>query len=180
MTEDIRSVASRVIYANQWIRVREHDIEYADGSTGVFAVVEKNDFAVVLPYADGGFWLVQQYRFPIGRREWEFPQGGWPHGRSGTAQELAAAELLEETGLRASLFKHLGTLNSAPGYASNSFDVFLATGLTEGAPQREATEADMVHAWFSEDAVHAMIGNGEFRDSNCLAALTLLHLRASR
>ena len=172
----LRTIGSREVYANQWLRLREDDIEYTDGSTGVFAVVEKSDFAVVLPFVDDGFWLVEQYRYPVGRREWEFPQGGWPAGRTGTVKELAKAELLEETGLRASHFEHLGGLNSAPGYASNYFDAFLATGLTEGTPEREATEADMVHAWFSEDELHDMIRRGDFRDSNGVAALTLLHL----
>jgi 8-oxo-dGTP pyrophosphatase MutT (NUDIX family) len=179
MSDDIRAVGSREVYANRWLRLREDVVRYRDGSDGVFSVVEKNDFAVVLPWADGGFWLVEQYRYAVGRREWEFPQGGWPPGRDGSAEELAASELVEETGLRASRFEHLGRLNSAPGYAANAFDVFLATGLTEGAPRREATEADMVHGWFAEAAVHAMIRQGEFRDSNSVAALTLLQLRRS-
>lgn len=176
MAEDIRTLCSREIYANQWLRLREDDIEYADGSSGVYSVVEKHDFALVLPYSDAGFWLVEQFRYAVSRREWEFPQGGWPPGRTGTPEHLAAAELVEETGLLASRLEHLGRLNSAPGYASNAFDVFLATGLTGGKPQREATEADMIHAWFAEDEVHDMIRRGEFADSNSVAALTLLQL----
>lgn len=178
--DDIRTVASREIYANRWLRVREDDIVYRDGSTSIYTVVEKTDFAVVLPYADGGFWLVEQYRYAVGRREWEFPQGAWPAGHSGTALELAAAELVEETGLRAARFDHLGRLNSAPGYASNAFDAFLATGLEQGPPQHEVSEADMVHAWFAEEKVHDMIGRGDFRDSNGIAALTLLRLYRGR
>jgi len=115
----------------------------------------------------------------MGRREWEFPQGGWPAGHSGPPEALAAAELEEETGLRAARFEHLGRLNSAPGYATNSFDVYLATGLTAGEPRREASEADMVHAWFSEVELRELIARGEFRDSNGLAALALLLLRRS-
>lgn len=180
MSDAIRRLSSREIYANRWMRVREDDIGYADGSTGVYTVVEKNDFAVVLPSADGGFWLVEQYRYPLGRREWEFPQGGWPPGRSGTPRELAAAELVEETGFTAGRWEHLGHLHAAPGYASNGFDVFLATELTPGPTHREPSEADMVHAFFTEDAVHAMIARGEFKDSNALAALMLLELHRRR
>ena len=179
MTDEIRRRSTRTAYTNQWLTVREDEIEYADGSTGIYSVVEKNDFAVVLPYADGGFWLVEQFRYPLGRREWEFPQGAWPtglNGHSGTALELAAAELREETGLRAGRFDHLGRLNAAPGYAINAFDVFLATELTEGEPEREASEADMVHAFVTETALHEMIAAGRFRDSNGIAALTLLAL----
>jgi 8-oxo-dGTP pyrophosphatase MutT (NUDIX family) len=177
---DIERLGSREVYSNPWLTLREDEIAYADGRRGVFAVVDKRDFALVLPYADRGFWLVQQYRYPLSRRAWEFPQGGWPAGRSGTATELARAELREETGLDAARFEHLGRLHSAPGYATNDFDVFLATGLTEGPPQREATEADMVHAFFAEDEVRQMIRSGEFADSNGVAALMLLDLHRSR
>jgi 8-oxo-dGTP pyrophosphatase MutT (NUDIX family) len=170
---EIRRRASREVYRNPWLRLREDEIEYADGSTGTYAVVDKDDFVVVLPEADGGYWLVQQYRYPVGRRQWEFPQGGWSHGESGTAEDLAAAELAEETGLSARRFTHLGRLFAAYGYSSQSFDVFRATGLSEGAPRRERTEQDMVHRWFARAEVLAMIGTGEFADSFSVAALTL-------
>jgi len=174
---DIRQLSSREVFANRWLRLREDDIEYSDGTTGLYTVLEKGDFGVVLPYTHRGFWLVQQFRYPVGRREWEFPQGGWPYGATGTAEQLAAAELVEETGLSAARFEHLGRLYAAYGYSSQSFDVYLATGLTAGEPRREASEADMVHAFFAEDEVRAMIARGEFRDSNSIAALALFDLR---
>src|SRR5580698_4687975 len=100
MGDEIRTIASHEVFASPWIRVRNDEIEYPDGTRSSYAVVEKQDFALVLPYTDGGFWIVSQYRYPIGRRTWEFPQGAWPHGHSGPPEELAAAELAEETGLR--------------------------------------------------------------------------------
>ena len=73
---------------------REDEIELPDGSTSVYGVVERPDFALVLPADRDGFWLVEQYRHPIGRRNWEFPQGTWSHGSDGTPEELARAEQL--------------------------------------------------------------------------------------
>lgn len=174
----IRQRASREIFANRWLRLREDEIELPDGSVGQYTVIEKQDFVVVIPYADGGFWLVQQYRYPVGSREWEFPQGGWPTGSSGTQRQLAEAELAEETGLRAAEIAHLGQLFAAYGYSNQSFDVFLASGLTEGEPDREHTEQDMVHRWFAEDELRAMVRRGEFADSHSVAALTLFDARA--
>jgi len=173
---EIRQCASREIYANAWLRLREDEIEYADGSRGSYAVVEKPDFVTVLPWEDGGFWLVQQYRYPVGSRQWEFPQGGWPHGHGGTLAELAAAELAEETGLRAERWTHLGRLFAAYGYSTQSFDVLLARQLTPGATDREHTEQGMVHRWFGAGEVRAMIGSGEFADSHSVAALALYDL----
>jgi 8-oxo-dGTP pyrophosphatase MutT (NUDIX family) len=174
---EIRRVSSREVYRNPWLALREDEIEYQDGSRGTYAVVDKKDFVVVLPWVDGGYWLVQQFRYPVGSREWEFPQGGWPAGHTGTALELAAAELAEETGLRAQRYQHLGRLFAAYGYSSQSFDVFRATELTQGMPRREVSEQDMVHRWFAEDDLWAMVAAGEFADSFSVAALTLDGLR---
>jgi 8-oxo-dGTP pyrophosphatase MutT (NUDIX family) len=179
LVSEIRRTASREIYRNAWMRVREDDIEYPDGTAGIYSVVEKSDFVAVLPYADGGFWLVQQFRYAVGSREWEFPQGGWPSGRTGTAEQLAVAELAEETGLRARTLTHLGRLFAAYGYSNQSYDVFLATGLSEGPTDREPTEQGMIHRWFAEREVRAMLGRGEFTDAHSVAALALYDHRAA-
>ena len=89
--KDIRQLASREIYRNPWLRLREDEVEFPDGSTGVYAVVDKQDFVTVVPWSDGGFWLVQQFRYPVGSREWEFPQGGWARpGAPGTRESPAS------------------------------------------------------------------------------------------
>ena len=172
-TDHVRQLSTREIYRNPWLRLREDEVEFADGSRGRYAVVDKADFVVVLAREDDGFWLVQQYRYPVGSRQWEFPQGGWPSGRSGTPAELAAAELREETGLRAEHLRHLGRLFAGYGFCSQGYDVYLATGLTHGEPERESTEADMVHEWRSSADLRDMLRRGEFADAHSIAALAL-------
>ncbi len=172
----MRTTSSREVYRNPWIRVREDTIELADGSTGLYGVVEKADFALVIPTEDGGFWLVEQYRHPLGRRSWEFPQGTWGPGKSGSAEDLARTELAEETGLRAAGLAHLGRLDLASGLMTQRFDVWVATDLTPGPPDREATESDMQMAFVSEDELRRMIRDGRFTDSPSLAAYSLLLL----
>src|SRR5690606_9465793 len=73
----MEQVNSRVVYRNPWMTVREDVIRHADGSPGIYGVVEKPDFALVLPRWSRGFWLVEQYRYPVGRRACKFPQGSW-------------------------------------------------------------------------------------------------------
>ena len=174
--EPIRT-GSRVVYENAWMRVTEDAIMHAGGRPGVYGVVHKTDFAIVLPRTADGFWLVEQFRYPVGRREWEFPQGTFPVGSSGSQLDLARAELSEETGLSARTFTHLGRLNLAAGLADQCFDVYLAEGLTEGEPAREATEQDMVHQAFGDDEIEAMIASGVLIDAASLAALLLYRLR---
>ncbi|WP_433376991.1 NUDIX domain-containing protein [Actinoplanes sp. CA-142083] len=171
-------VSSRVVYRNPWMLVREDEIRRPDGSPGIYGVVEKPDFALVLPRWRDGFWLVEQYRYPIGRRAWEFPQGGWGRAASGDQTALARQELAEETGLRARSMKHLGHLFEAYGYSTQGFDVFLATGLDEGEPDREPTEQDMIHRAFTDAEIAEMIRTGQIVDAPSLAALTLYRLES--
>jgi len=172
----VRTTGSREVYRNPWIRVREDAVERADGSAGVYSVVEKPHFALVLPHERDGLWLVEQFRYPVGRRAWEFPQGTWTAGSEGSAAELARAELAEETGLRAGTLRHLGHLDLAPGLSTQEFDVWLATDLTQGPTAREATEADMRSAFVAEGELRAMIRDGRFTDGPSLAAYSLLLL----
>jgi 8-oxo-dGTP pyrophosphatase MutT (NUDIX family) len=161
------------------MRVREDEIEYADRSTSIYSIVEKPDFALVIPFENDGFWLVEQFRYSIGRRCWEFPQGTWsPGSEVGAAADLAVAELAEETGFTAADWRHLGRLFAAYGFSGQSFDVFLASGLEPGEPNLEASEQGMVHRWFAQADVRSMIASGELADSQSVAALTLFDLSA--
>jgi 8-oxo-dGTP pyrophosphatase MutT (NUDIX family) len=109
----VRTISSREVYRNAWLSVREDEVVRADGSAGVYGVVDKPDFALVIPQDLDGFWLVEQFRYPVGRRAWEFPQGSWGAGASGSNIDLARSELTEETGLRAGQLRHLGHLYEA-------------------------------------------------------------------
>jgi 8-oxo-dGTP pyrophosphatase MutT (NUDIX family) len=172
----VRTTSSREVYRNPWIRVREDAIELADGSPGVYGIVEKEHFALVLPYERGGFWVVEEYRLPVDRRVPSFPQGTWGHGASGTAEELARAELAEETGLRAGSMRHLGHLDLAPGLSTQEFDVWLATDLSPGPTSREITEADMTVSFVPEDELRARIRDGRMPDGPSVAGYGLLLL----
>jgi 8-oxo-dGTP pyrophosphatase MutT (NUDIX family) len=172
----MRTRSSREVYRNPWIRVREDTVERADGSEGVYGVVEKSHFALVLPAERDGFWVVEEYRLPVGRRVPGFPQGTWTHGAGGTPEELARAELAEETGLRAGSLRHLGHLDLAPGLSTQEFDVWLATDLTPGPTAREATEADMTCTFLPEEELRARIRDGRFPDGPSIAGYGLLLL----
>ncbi len=169
----MRATSSREVYRNPWIRVREDVLEHADGTRGLYGVVERPDFALVIPAEDDGFWLVEQYRYPIDRRSWEFPQGTWSPGADGSPEELARAELAEETGVRADRLDHLGRVDLAPGLLTQRVDVWLATGLTAGPTAREASEADMRSAFVPEAELRVMIADGRCTDGPSLAAFSL-------
>jgi 8-oxo-dGTP pyrophosphatase MutT (NUDIX family) len=171
---DIRRVSTEVVYEDAWMRLRRDEIERRDGSRGTYAFVEKPDFALVIPAEDGGFHLVEEYRYPIRRRTWSFPQGGWPSGQSGSPEDLARLELSQETGLRAAVLTRLGFAHCGHGISSQGAHYFVATGLEPGPPEREHEEQDMRQAWFSRARFEEMIGKGLITDDSTLAAYGLL------
>jgi 8-oxo-dGDP phosphatase len=173
---DIRVLASGVVYEDRWMRLRRDEIERRDGSRGTYAFVEKSDFALVIPAEHDGFHLVEEFRYPVGRRTWSFPQGGFPHGQSGSPEELARLELEQETGLRARELVRLGYLNCAHGISNQAGHFYLATGLEPGPPERETEEQDMAQAWVSRARFEQMIDEGLITDDSTVAAYALLLL----
>ena len=164
------------MYRNDWIVVREDEIRRPDGSAGIYGVVDKPNYALVIARDGDRFRLVEQFRYPLGLRRWEFPQGAAP-GRADTEPaELAARELREETGLRAQTMTVLGQLDVAPGMSSQRGWVFLATDITEGDHEREHEEQDMHSDWFTRDQLQRMIRDGEITDAQSIAAWALFLL----
>ena len=172
----VESLGTRQVYANPWMTVREDEIQRADGSSGIYGVVDKPDFALIIPLDGERVRLVEQFRYPIGLRRWEFPQGTAPDRVDSDPLQLAARELREETGLRAGRMIELGLLDLAPGMSSQRGRVFLATQLTEGFHEREHEEQDMRSRWFPRAEFEAMISQGEITDAQSIAAYTLLLL----
>jgi 8-oxo-dGTP pyrophosphatase MutT (NUDIX family) len=176
----VQTLSSRQVYANSWMTVREDAIRRGDGSDGIYGVVDKPTAAVVVPRDGHRLHLVEQFRYPVGQRRWEFPMGTAPDRAELDPAQLAARELAEETGLRAGRMELLGRLDIAPGMSSQREHVFLATNLTEGPPRREHQEQDMRAAWFTVAEFEEMVRDGRIVDAQTLAAYLLLLLHDRR
>jgi ADP-ribose diphosphatase len=177
-TVNIETTSTRLVYENRWMRVREDTIRRRDGSTGIYGVVEKPDFVVIVPVEDDGrLHLVEQYRYPVKGRYWELPQGFREQEPGADPMEMARGELREETGLVAARMIYVGHLFEACGYANQGFHIFLATDLRRGnaAPERE--EQDLVTRDYPLPEVERMIRDGEIKDATTVAALGLLRLK---
>jgi hypothetical protein len=90
-----KTLSSRFVYDNPWIRVREDQVVRPDGQPGIYGVVEfKNRAVGVLPVDDKGrIWLVGQFRYTVQAYSWEIPEGGGPPSESPEA--TARRELRE-------------------------------------------------------------------------------------
>jgi 8-oxo-dGDP phosphatase len=173
----MKTLATKEVYANPWMTVREDVVLRHDGSTGRHAVVDGPDLALVVPADADRLHLVEQYRHALTGLRWEFPAGNAEPSIDADETAAAARELREETGFSAETLTRLGTFDVAPGLSSQRCAVFLATDLTPGAPDRDPAEQDMRSAWFTRAEVEVMIADGTVTDAKTLAAYTLLLLR---
>lgn len=168
----IKTISSRDVYRNQWTRVREDVIERANGVRGIYGVVDKDPACIVIALErtpEGEFiFLVEQYRYTVGGRFMELPQGGWERADA-DPEEMARGELREETGLRAHRMTLLATLQIGYGVMNQKHHVFLAEGLKHGEPDRDAEESDLEVHRVPVGEFEAMLLDGRIVD-NCSAA----------
>ena len=165
----ITTLASREVYRNRWMRVREDEILRSNGEKGIFGVVDKHDCSIILPIEQGRIWLVEQFRYTIQERALELPQGGWEMEVE-DPEELARGELKEELGLDAARMTHLGTQWVAYGFTRQRMHMFLATGLTATEKEPDAEEHDLVARSIPVSEFEEMMLTGAIRDVCTLAA----------
>src|SRR5438876_12087782 len=91
------TLSSEIGFQGKFLKVRVDKVRRPDGSIGTYEVVEKPDFVVIIPKTDDKFYLVEQYRYTVGARSWEFPQGGCEGIPD--LETCARKELEEEVGL---------------------------------------------------------------------------------
>lgn len=174
----ITPISSRIAYENRWLKIREDIIKYPNNLDGMFGVVERNEFAVILPLGQDGntqtVTLIRQYRYPVGEFMWELPMGMWELKPDATPEMVAAGELEEETGLRAKTLIHAGSFYQGAGYSTQKGHVFLATNLTQHSTNREATEQNMTCHTVPLAQFEKMIETGEVTCMVSIAAFCLL------
>ena len=175
-THSITTLASREVYRNPWLSVREDQILRSNGKPGIYGVVDKEDCAIIIPLdfaeKEGRVWLVEQFRYPVQRRCLELPQGGWEMDDI-DPEELARGELKEELGLEAAQMVYLGTVWIAYGFTNQKQHVFVATGLTPTEKEPDPEEHDLEVHSFTIPEFEQMMLDGTIQDCCTLSAWAL-------
>jgi ADP-ribose pyrophosphatase len=162
------------IYSGRVLNLDADTVKFPDGSTGQLEMIRHPGASAVLPFLDDPAGpdprvvLIRQFRHAAGDFIYEIPAGRLDPGES--PQACAARELEEETGYTANRFDHWTTIFTTPGFTDERIHLFLATGLTAGAHQREADEFLELHR-FNWTEVLEMVKSGRVVDGKTLAAL---------
>lgn len=173
----IKQLSTKIVYENPWMKVREDQVEFIGGHTGIYGVIEKSHFAIIIPYDGENFHLVKQYRYAISLNSVEFPQGVHEDEEDIDPLTLAKAELLEETGLIAHTMIHIGFLYEAGGYCNQGFHIYFATDLTQRESKLDLTEEGLEKLIMTPEEFEQAVISGGITDAPTVSAYGLLKMK---
>lgn len=174
---DIKQLDSKIVYQNKWMTVREDKILRSSGAEGIYGVVDKSDCAAILAVDNGRIHLVQQYRYTVGQRCWEIPQGAWESSPDVDPLALAKGELREETGMQAGTIEYVGAQFIAYGFLNQTCHVYFASDLSDVGNQLDSEEEDLITQAFAVEEFEQMMIDGTIKDSVTIAAYGLAKLK---
>lgn len=167
-----KTLSSKTVYQNPWIRVREDEVVRPDGANGIYGVIESKDSVVVATLNENNqVYLIRSFNYPVSTWSWGLPGGG---GEGEESEVAARRELAEETGITAGKWTFLGKMRVSSGLMTEQMAVLLAQDLSFGA-RIEADDKDLISEgrFFSFEEIDDMINRGEIDDTQTITGLYL-------
>ena len=164
-----KKVCSLEIYKGV-VGFNKDTVELPNGKTASRVYLAHRGASAIVPVEDGQVYLVQQYRYPIGRITWEIPAGKREIGQ--TPLCCAKAELKQETGLQAAHWKKLTVFNPSNAFSTEFLHIYLAEGLTRGKGCLDEDEFINVKK-FPLDKVCRWVETGKIQDAKTIIGLLL-------
>jgi len=171
-------VASARVYEGRVWDVRRDRIEFGGTQIERDFVDHTGAVAVLARDAEDRVLLINQYRHPIGARDWELP-AGLLDVEAEAPLAAAKRELAEEADLEATEWRELLMFATSPGGSNETIRVYEARGVTAmtEAFARTDEEAELVLRWVPlADVVEAALA-GRIHNSILLVAVLAAHAR---
>lgn len=161
----------RLLLENRRFKVVEKTVTRPDGQVASVQFVRHGGSVAILPVLDDGrLCLIRSRRLTVDETLIEVPAG--TREPNEPPSETARRELAEETGYRAETFDALVSYYPSPGVMSERMWIYVARGLKEGPPAREANE-EIENLLVSWDDALSMIDRGEIHDGKTLIAILM-------
>jgi len=176
MTRTWKTLSSKIIYQNPWIKIHQDIVTRPDGEEGLYAYLEKppGNFIIAMD-DDSNVYLIKEYRYPIKKTILQLPAG--VINKNSTNLFQAKKELFEETGIKAKTWKHLGKFYVGAGHETTICHTYLATNLDLSqlkTTHQEGDEAIQEILKVSLKELKKMISSGKLNCGISLSALSHL------
>lgn len=165
-----KTLSSREIYQNKWMRLREDLAEMPDGRTTIYGVCSFGQCVGVLPFIDRDHVvLVRQYRY-VQQEDfrWEMPTGGIKAGE--TPEQAAQRELSEEAGYKAGRLIPISVYYTSKSICDETAYLYLGYNLVQYKLPPDDTEFFEIQRFSFEDVL-GMVQRSEIRDGMTVTAV---------
>lgn len=157
------------VFDGRLLKVFSDRVRLPDGKESTREIIRHPGAVVIIAVLDNGKLLFErQFRYPLQRVFLELPAGKIDAGEH--ILDTARRELREETGYKAKLWRHLGTMHPAIGYADERIEIFWAQGLSYVGAQPDHDEILEIAELSIADALLA-VRDGEITDAKTITAL---------
>ncbi len=160
------------VFDGKILSVRSDDVRTPSGHIAKREVVEHKAAVGMIALTERKtVLLVRQYRYAVNEIMLEVCAGLIEAGEDPV--QAAEREMQEELGVKAKTLQRVGEFYASPGFCTEMFTLFLATGLEKSSlPQDEDENVSVIELALSD--IPKMIREGKIRDSKTFAALSWL------
>lgn len=160
-------ISSQTLYKGI-LNVKLDEIKLVNGRRATRIYLQHRGASGVLPVEGEYVYLVEQFRYPIGKATLEIPAGKREPGQSFLA--CARAELKQETGLSAKSLKEILVFHPCNAFSDEVQHLYVATGLSRGKTDLDDDEFINVKKIPLKKA-YQMIKKGEITDAKTILSL---------
>ena len=162
-------ISSETVFQGKLMHAKRDVVRLHNGHETTREYIVHPGAVLIVPLLDDGKLVFErQFRYPLHRAFIELPAGKIDPNEDPLL--TGQRELREETGYTAREWQLLATLHPCIGYSNERILVYLATGLQDGAHQRDIDESLEVFTMTLEEAMAAM-QRGEITDGKTMVAL---------
>jgi ADP-ribose pyrophosphatase len=170
MSNPWKTLETKLVYENAWLRLRQDSVIRPDGNQGIYSVVELPPSVGIVAIDDSRrVALVTQWRYVHNKVSIEIPTGSSSE-RDGSLRATAERELVEETGLTATHWRELGSIDNSNGATTDVAHLFLATDLDRG-PSHQDSEESVELSWHPYGDAVNMVMSGAITESVSVAGI---------
>lgn len=168
-----KTLASKIVFQNPWIKLFSDDIEFQNGHKGTYAYLSRHDgaHAIVLT-PDNQFILLKQFRYPIHAFEWSMPGGKIDEGES--PEDSVKREVQEELGISLNRLEKIGEWYALSSL--NTEKLYIYVGWSDQTPQSAGLSDESISdvKIVSKEEVISLIDSGEITDPTMIATLEII------